>query len=196
VLTLLADAGCRSSRSASSDAGVGSAPHRPHADPPQEPIPLRAPPTDTGPSTIPGARPLPAAGAFVSIPAGSFAIGSTPGDPGRDPSVEVDLPPLALPAFTIDALPFPNDPAQPMASGLTRGAAERACGARGRRICSELEWERACKGPRGAAYPGGDVWGGALCAQGDLGRCASPEGVFALGTRLAEWTRDDLDARG
>ena len=195
MLTLLAGAACRSSRSTSSDAGAGPAPGRPRVEPPREPIPLRAPTTDTGPTANPTARPLPSAGAVVSIPAGSFALGSTPGDPGRDPSVEADLPLVALPAFTIDALPFPNDPAQPLASGLTREAAERACGARGRRLCSELEWERACKGPRGAMYPGGNVWGGALCAQGDLGRCASPEGALALGTRLAEWTRDDIDTR-
>ncbi|MDB4931897.1 MAG: hypothetical protein JWM10_4381, partial [Myxococcaceae bacterium] len=131
----------------------------------------------------------------VSIPAGSFALGSTPGDPGRDPSVEADLPRVQLPAFTIDALPFPNDPAQAPTSGLTREAAERACGERGRRLCSELEWERACKGPAGTIFPGGNAWGGALCTGADLGRCASSEGALAMGTRLAEWTRDDIDTR-
>lgn len=118
-----------------------------------------------------------------------------PGDLGRDPSVEADLARVPLAAFTIDALPFPNDPSQPPASGLTREAAERACGERGRRLCSEVEWERACKGTSGAMYPGGNAWGGDLCTGGEPGRCASPDGVFAMGTRLAEWTRDDIDAR-
>jgi hypothetical protein len=195
VLTTLAGVSCHSSRTASPDAATGAAPRRPRVDPPREPIPLRAPSVDAGPSTSLATRPVPSAGAVVTIPAGSFALGSTPGDPGRDPSVEADLVRVQLPAFTIDALPFPNDPAQPAASGLTREAAERACGERGRRLCSELEWERACKGPGGATFPGGSAWGGALCAQGELGRCASPEGVLAMGTRLAEWTRDDIDAR-
>nr|MBK7067984.1 hypothetical protein [Deltaproteobacteria bacterium] len=194
MLTTLAAVSCHSSRPASPDAAT-PAPRRPRVEPPREPIPLRAPPADTGPSTSVTTRPVPAAGAMVTIPAGSFTLGSTPGDPGRDPSVEADLARVQLPAFTIDALPFPNDPAQPASSGLTREAAERACSERGRRLCSELEWERACKGPGGAMFPGGNTWGGALCAQGELGRCASPEGALSMGTRLAEWTRDDIDER-
>lgn len=194
MLTTLAGVSCHSSRPAAPDAAT-PAPRRPRVEPPREPIPLRAPTPDTGPSTSVTTRPVPAAGALVTIPAGSFALGSTPGDPGRDPSVEADLTRVQLPAFTIDALPYPNDPAQPAASGLTREAAERACSERGRRLCSELEWERACKGPNGAMFPGGNNWGGALCVQGELGRCASPEGVLSMGTRLAEWTRDDIDAR-
>jgi hypothetical protein len=196
VVTLLSGLGCRSSRPAPPDAASGPGAASARVDPPREPIPLRAPTADTGPSTVGiTVRPVPGPGAVVTVPAASFALGSTPGDPGRDPAVEADLVRVQLPAFTIDALPYPNDPAQPATRGLTREAAERACGERGRRLCSELEWERACKGPGGAMYPGGNAWGGALCTQGELGRCASAEGALALGTRLAEWTRDDIDAR-
>lgn len=196
MFTLLGGVGCRSSRPAPPDAGSAANTVPARVDPPREPIPLRPPTADTGPSAAGiHTRPVPGAGAVVTVPAASFALGSTPGDPGRDPAVEADLVRVQLPAFTIDALPFPNDPAQPPARGLTREAAERACGERGRRLCSELEWERACKGPGGAMYPGGNTWGGALCTEGELGRCATTEGALAMGTRLAEWTRDDIDAR-
>lgn len=193
--TVLLVSGCRSSRAPSADAGAPASARRAPAEPPREPVPLPPPPTDTGPAEALTRRPIPAAGTVVNIPAGAFSLGSAPGETGRDPSVEADLVSTTLPAFTIDALPFPNDPAQPPTSGLTRDAAEAACRSRGRRLCSELEWERACKGGRGLAFPGGAVWGGAICAQGELGHCASPEGALAMGTRLAEWTRDDIDTR-
>ncbi len=195
VVASFAAAGCRSRSNTPPDAGATTSAHAPREAPPTAPIPLRAPTPDTGVSAAVTTRPLPTAGATVSVPAGSFALGSTPGDPGRDPAVEADLPRVQLPAFTIDALPYPNDPATAPATGLTREAAERACSERGRRLCSELEWERACKGPGGTMFPGGAAWGGAQCTAGDLGRCASSEGTLAMGTRLAEWTRDDIDAR-
>ena len=194
-MTTLAGVACRRAREGAPDAATAPGVRRPRVDPPREPIPLRAPTVDAGATAAVTSRPVSAAGAVVSIPAGSFALGSTPGDPGRDPSVEADLAPTSLPAFTIDALPHPNDPAQAPTTGLTREAAERACAERGRRLCSEVEWERACKGPGGAMFPGGPAWGGALCTQGSLGRCASTEGALAMGTRLAEWTRDDIDTR-
>lgn len=195
VLSAAGGFACRGRPAATADAGSPPATRAAHDPAPAAPIPLRAPTPDAGPAAAVTSRPVPSAGAVASIPAGAFTLGSTPGDPGRDPSVEADLPRVQLPAFTIDALPYPNDPSAPPATGLTREAAERACAERGRRLCSELEWERACKGPGNAMFPGGNVWGGALCAQGDLGRCASAEGALAMGTRLAEWTRDDIDTR-
>lgn len=191
----LAIAACRSRAVTPPDAAPVAAPRLSTGPSAPAPIPLRAPSADTGAVAAVTSRPVPSAGAVVSVPAGSFALGSTPGDPGRDPSVEADLPRVQLPAFTIDALPYPNDPSAAPAAGLTREAAERACSERGRRLCSELEWERACKGPTATAFPGGASWGGAQCTGGDLGRCASAEGALAMGTRLAEWTRDDIDAR-
>jgi len=138
---------------------------------------------------------LPRAGSVVRVSAGALRAGSLPGDPGRDPAIEADLISVQLPAFDIDALPYPNDPAAPPQTGLPRPEAEAACAARGRRLCSELEWERACKGPEGHRFPGGDTWI-AACGQDNFGRCATTGGVFGLGARFAEWTRDDTDIGG
>ena len=187
--------GCGARRTQGSDAATATARPTVPAAAPRQPVALRAPTPDAGVHVAVTVREVPRAGATISIAAGPFSLGSTPGDPGRDPAVEADLVRVQLPAFDIDALPYPGDPAQPATTGRARDAAARACTERGRHLCSEVEWERACKGSSGQPYPGGTGWGDAACTQGDLGRCASPDGVLALGTRHAEWTRDDIDGR-
>jgi hypothetical protein len=142
--------------------------------------------------TPPAAAP-PRAGEVVRIPAGPMRAGSLPGTPGRAPGTEADLLPVTLPAFTIDRLPFPNDPALPPRASVSRAEAAALCGAAGRRLCTDLEWERACEGPTndtaplGAIYPGGTSFDPETCGLDPLA-CASPEGVLSLGTTLGEWT--------
>lgn len=130
----------------------------------------------------------------MQIAAGSYHLGSVPGDQGRDPATEADHVTVTVPAVDIDALPYPNDPAQPPTTGLTRDQAARACASRGRRLCDEIEWERACRTPGETVYPGGASWS-PECGTGDLGACATGLGVFAMGTHFAEWTANDLDTR-
>jgi hypothetical protein len=108
--------------------------------------------------------------------------------------VEADHVAMPSPAIDIDALPYPNDPSLPISTGMTRDQAARACAERGRRLCAEVEWERACRGPGEGTFPGGPTWS-PQCGTGALGACATAEGVFAMGTRYAEWTLGDLDDR-
>ena len=42
-------------------------------------------------------------------------------------------------------------------------SAEAWCERRGKRLCAEEEWERACAGPTGTAYPYGDAHEDAAC---------------------------------
>lgn len=185
--------GCRRTPAPAPEANAESA-ERATADAaaaPAEPIPLAPAPVDAGPPQG-TARSLPPAGTVVRFAEGSFRLGSPSGEAGRDPAIEADFVPQSLAAFDIDALPYPNDPAQAPQTGLSRVQAEAACAARGRRLCGELEWERACKGPDGHRFPGGAQWVPA-CGQDHFGRCATPEGVFGLGARFAEWTRDDTE---
>ncbi|HEX6244859.1 MAG TPA: hypothetical protein VFZ61_28260 [Polyangiales bacterium] len=132
----------------------------------------------------------PSAGAEISIPAGSLRLGSPTGSPLRNPAREADAVSTDLPAFSIDALPYPNDPHQPPRASLTRDEAARLCADQGKRLCTESEWERACKGEEDASYPV-DPRRGAFdttrCASEPLA-CASVTGVFALGTLGREWT--------
>ena len=115
----------------------------------------------------------------VSIPAGKLESGSTPGDKGRNPLTEPALQSVELGAFDIDRSPYPNELDKPPLTGVTRGKAEELCKARGRRLCTELEWERACKGPSGDPYPGRGAWD-ASCAKAP--GCASGYGVMGMGS--------------
>ena len=90
----------------------------------------------------------PRASELVAIPGGTLRAGSTPGDPGRVPELEPKNQEVELGPFSIDRLPYPNDPGQPALLGQARDDARRLCAERGARLCTELEWERACKGPK------------------------------------------------
>jgi hypothetical protein len=133
------------------------------------------------------------AGESVSVAAHTFPGGSAPGDDGRDPSAEPVVAPLAVTSFTIDALPYPNDPAQPPRTNVPRDEAQRLCAARGARLCGEVEWEAACKGPDGDAYASGAAWDDA-CTR-EPATCPSGYGVRAMGA-LREWTASTIDALG
>lgn len=117
-------------------------------------------------------------------------LGSATGSALRNPAHEADHVSVQLTAFEIDALPYPNDRTRPPKSGVSREEASASCAEQGKRLCSELEWERACKGERDAQYPTRGDFDPAICAREPL-RCASPFGVFALGTLGREWTASD-----
>ncbi len=126
----------------------------------------------------------------VDIPAGKLVAGSTPGDKGRDPSFEPALLEVELNAFQIDKLPHPNDPTKSPTTGVSRERADALCKEGGGRLCTELEWERACKGPEGQRYAGGDIWD-ASCASAPQ-TCASGFGVLAMGGAMREWTSSSV----
>ena len=139
------------------------------------------------------ARRLPAVSAKaeerVDIPGGAFVAGSTPGDKGRDPVLEPALLDVELGAFTMDRYFYPNDPAKPALTGVTRGRAVELCQQAGGRLCTELEWERACKGPEGTAFSSGTAWDPACAAS--PASCPSGFGVLGMGS-MREWTASDV----
>ena len=125
------------------------------------------------------------AGEKLPIAAGTFPSGSTPGDEGRVPSIEPALAEVTLGAFAIDALPYPNDPTATPELVESPEEAAKLCAERGARLCTELEWERACKGPEDDRFATGPTWNPA-CNQ-TPSRCASGFGVRAMGF-MHEWT--------
>ncbi len=122
----------------------------------------------------------------IKIPAGRFNAGSLPGDDGRDPTLEPVLASYDLPAFTMDALPYPGVPGEPPLTGITQAEAQRKCVERGARLCTELEWERACRGPNGDAFAVGPAWD-PTCEKTPQ-KCTSGFGARAMGTNIEEWT--------
>jgi len=127
----------------------------------------------------------------VEIPAGRFFAGSLPGDEGRDPTLEPVAAPFDLPAFSIDALPYPNNPGTPPLTGVSNGQASKLCAERGARLCTELEWERACRGPMGELFSSGAAWD-PTCAQ-TPDKCVSGFGVRSMGASIEEWTSSSIE---
>jgi len=129
----------------------------------------------------------------VDIPGGSFKVGSRPGDPGRNPELEPRQSSIELGPFQIDRLPYPNDPKLPPLTNVTREEAKRACAEHGERLCTELEWERACKGPASTTYGSGASWD-ARCQSEPWG-CASGFDVLGLGANLREWVASEVPGK-
>jgi formylglycine-generating enzyme required for sulfatase activity len=140
------------------------------------------------------AAPAGSGGPTVTIPAGNLLVGHACGAVPRVTDEELVHPSVALGEFTIDAYPYPNDPAQPPKLGVARAEAESLCQAAGKRLCSELEWERACKGATNATFEYGAAYDSKACAPpsplalGKRDKCKSPFGVFDLHGVGFEWT--------
>ncbi|MFZ5892197.1 MAG: formylglycine-generating enzyme family protein [Myxococcota bacterium] len=135
----------------------------------------------------------PLSGERMEIPGGQFFAGSVPGEDGRVPELEPRRHRVELGPYQIDRLPYPNDPAQKPKTGVSRDEAKRLCAERGGRLCTELEWERACKGPESELFSTGATWD-TRCANAAL-NCASGFDVLAMGT-LLEWTAGDVAGEG
>ncbi|MDI1477063.1 SUMF1/EgtB/PvdO family nonheme iron enzyme [Polyangium sp. y55x31] len=126
----------------------------------------------------------------VDIPDGTLVAGSTPGDKGRDPVLEPAELEVKLGSYAIDRYLYPNDPTKPPLTGVSRAKAAELCEQAGGRLCTELEWERACKGPEGTAFAGSAAWD-AKCAK-EPASCASGFGVLGMGAAYREWTASEV----
>lgn len=152
--------------------------------------PTEAPPPEEARPAPPLTRPP---GPRIAIPAGTVLAGSRPGTAGRRPAREADLVPVTIAPFEIDRVPVRAAGASMPLVAASRAEAAATCSARGGRLCSELEWERACEGEAHDPFMSGatlDLEGCSL----DLGACVSSFGVSAMGIERPEWTASDLDA--
>jgi len=100
------------------------------------------------------------------IPPGAFHAGTPTNKIPRIAEEELPGTTTVLGGYYIDILPFPNEAGAIPTLNVTREDAEHMCDARGKRLCTELEWERACKGPAEATYEDGDVYRSATCGMG------------------------------
>lgn len=123
---------------------------------------------------------------IAHVPVGEFLVGSRPGEPGRRPELEPLEERRKLGPFRIDAFPYPGDPNQPIRLNASHSEAEALCAERQGRLCTELEWERACRGSASSRYPKGDD----ACSPNEL--CVSGFEVARM-TTLLEWTNSTFD---
>ncbi len=134
------------------------------------------------------------------IAAGTLKVGTPIDRIPRISEEELSSTDVLLSAFYIDLLPYPNEAGAIPTSNVTRDDASRLCEAKGKRLCSELEWERACKGPENSTYEYGDAYREATCGtgvtideaakrpSGDRNACKSAFGVLEMHGGVWEWT--------
>jgi sulfatase modifying factor 1 len=111
---------------------------------------------------------------MVWIEQGTLRAGTPLERVPRLPDAELAGQPFELTGFFIDVFPHPNEPGAIPTTNVTRQVAQELCESAGKRLCTELELERACKGPDNWAYPyGGPLPGGRVRhrARRRLARC-------------------------
>src|ERR1700679_2190590 len=117
----------------------------------------------TAPSTTaPGA---PRTG-MVWIPTGVLHAGSELTEVPRLADTELAGVEVPLGGFYIDVLPWPNEVGAIPTTNVSREEAARLCDGKAKRLCSELEWERACKGPQNQRYEYGASYDAHVCSAG------------------------------
>ena len=104
-------------------------------------------------------------------------------------------------AFCIDAFEYPGRGQRPKVN-VTFAGAQALCSQVNKRLCTDREWIRACKGKRGSVFPyGGKRFNARRCntedADGEERRispagkfklCRSPGGAYDMSGNVAEWT--------
>ena len=138
---------------------------------------------------------------MVWVPAGKVRAGTPVGRVPRIAEEELTGDELDMGAFYIDLLPYPNENGAIPTTNVTRDDAARLCEAQSKRLCTELEWERACKGPDNFVYEYGDTYKPQVCGtgisveeaarhpSGDHVGCRSGFGVLELHGDVWEWTQ-------
>lgn len=130
------------------------------------------------------------------VSGGNFKMGRASSEEGLG-----DEPVLAersVNSFCVDEFEYPNRQGTPPKVNVTWEEARAECSRLGKRLCSEAEWEKACKGPGNLRFPYGPKFdtnrcntqgeGHALAASGAFPGCRSGYQVLDLSGNVAEWT--------
>lgn len=137
---------------------------------------------------------------MVWIPRGPLVAGSPEGSLPRLADEEMPGEQVILKGYYIDIFPYPNEEGAIPLTNVSRDAALALCAERGKRLCSELEWERACKGPGNHRYEYGEGYRAERCGTGTVPvlrptgirvACRSEFGVRDLHGGAWEWTSSD-----
>lgn len=155
-----------------------------------------APPTEDSASLFergPGAG-LPPPG-MVSIPGGKLLVGTPVGFVPRAPDLELSGVVVAVGPYFIDEYPHPNEVGAIPTSNLDQASARALCEEVGKRLCTEIELERVCKGPDDFPYVNGRELDADACGRGSAiapnglrTRCVSAFGVRDLFGSVGTWT--------
>ncbi len=136
------------------------------------------------------------------IESGTFRFGSAASDPMRNFGEKL-ISQRKTHAYCMDYYEYPNKSKGKPKVRVSWKDAKASCEARNKRLCTELEWERACKGPSSHRFPYGDDWEAGICnteskegvanalgAASDNKKCKSGFGIYSMSGNAEEWTAD------
>lgn len=173
--------------------GLGACERRREHEPRGDASVVRADAAELGP---PPSDPVPRPG-MVWVPGGALVAGTKPDSLPRVADAEMPGEQVILKGFYIDVFGYPNEEGAIRLTHVDQEQASRLCGAEGKRLCSELEWERACKGPDNLEYEYGHRHNAERCGTGTDARnlpngllvgCVSGFGVRDMHGGAWEWT--------
>jgi eukaryotic-like serine/threonine-protein kinase len=178
-------------------AGAVGTPSPPAPGAPRPPAPSSAPP---GPPAV-GMAPAGSCPAGMKlVSGGAFKMGTAPDDPDQA-SDERPLESRQVPSFCVDEFEHPNQAGVFPTVNVSWLEAKEACQNAGKRLCTEEEWEKACKGAGNARFPYGNAFDADRCSTDDAAgndrglaesgrfpQCRSSYGVADLSGNVAEWT--------
>lgn len=133
------------------------------------------------------------------IPPGPFVAGRLHFESASEFASEPLADVQELPGYMIDLFEFPNAPGRMPEHGVSWSDAQAKCESAGKRLCSQAEWEKACKGTLNTVYAYGDYYddspedfcgsgGSDLYPSGERAGCKSRWGVFDQSGGYREWT--------
>jgi hypothetical protein len=132
---------------------------------------------------------------MIYVPAGRFTYGEK-ATTKRKTKEEVG-------AYCIDQYEFPNTQGVRPLANVTWMEASAQCTAQGKRLCTEYEWEKACRGKWGRRFPWGGKFSDSTCpgstpegegyASGGNALCVSPYGLGDMSGSVWEWTQNAYD---
>ncbi len=134
------------------------------------------------------------------IPRGPLVAGTPEGSLPRVADEEMPGEQVILKGYYIDVFPYPNEEGAIPLTNVSQDAALSLCTEHGKRLCSELEWERACKGPDNLRYEYGDTYRAERCGTGAVPQmrptgirvaCRSGFGARDMHGGAWEWTASD-----
>lgn len=114
-------------------------------------------------------------------------------------------------AVCMDKYEYPNRAGELPRIDVTYQEAKQLCESEGKRLCSDLEWARACRGFEGRKYSYGNLYDSNICntpikgagplpgkpipfsRSGQFENCSTPEGVFDLNGNVSEWVEGIWD---
>lgn len=163
-----------------------------------EPVTKEAAPSSSRPSSIAPPTPVaPPRRGMAWIEPGPLVAGTPPGQLPRLVDQEMPGEQVILKGYYIDVYPFPNEEGAIPLTNVTQAGAAKLCAEQGKRLCSELEWERACKGPGNTTFEYGSSYRADRCGTGSEPvlkpsglrvACRSEFGVRDMHGGAFEWT--------